>query len=93
MMPDPHEVFLFLIQIPITATVIWVMLKQQSESSQERKTFIAAMERADDLFTAELQAERESRERMNVKTYDTLTGLSLAISELRGEVRTSGHNR
>lgn len=92
-MPDSAQLWNFLIQIPITAVVIWVTLRLLSRESEERKAFMAAMEKTDVLFTAELKAERESRERLSIRIYEALGALAAAISELRGEVRKTSNAR
>jgi hypothetical protein len=85
----PEGWFSILIQLPITGFVVWVILQLLKQSRDERKTFLEAMEKADVLFATELRLDRESLEKMSVKTYEALGNLALAIMELRGEVRTS----
>jgi hypothetical protein len=85
----PDELWKLLIQLPIVAVVVWVVLRLLHQATAERAVFMTAMSEQSRLFTAELKAERESREATMRQTMASLTELSTAITELRSEVRLS----
>ena len=88
-MPVPEELWKLFLQLPIVGVVVWVVLRLLHQATAERATFMLAMNEQSQLFTTELKAERASREDTVGKTMASLTELSTAITELRGEVRLS----